>query len=197
MLSDGWKVFRPRLDLYQFGRKGTLEKSFFDELQEEDSTMQNWISLSKFLKEYKLVFLIDEIRRCSPPDDAGSFIEKLYALVEDSPAEHVRVVLTIKGSLDVYIKSIGLENPKYHDRWETIKLVAFNEKEFIETLKLFPPLVASSLWENLTIQERTSMKPNAVQLLCDGLWKSLRGKTIPAKDINQQVQSYLKEYRET
>lgn len=195
LLSEGWNVFRPRLELYQSGRKGTLEKSFFVELQEKYEAMHDWISLSEFLKKSKLALLIDEIQKCSP-NDAKPFIEKLLALADQAPSEHIRVVLTINTSLDIYIQSIGLVNPKYRNCWEVVELTRFNEVELTKLLNLFPKPVALSLQENLSkIQERTSMEPNAVQQLCDGLWKSLRGKTILKKDIGQQVQSYLEDYR--
>ncbi len=194
MLSEGWKVFRPMFDLYDSERKGILEKTFFEELQEMDRTMRNWISLSKFLEEYKLAFLLDEIQRFYP-NEGGPFIKKLYALVERAPSEHVRVVLTIKDSLNVYIRSIGLDNPKYYNCWETVELAKLNDGELIELLQLFPQPVALFMQENLSIiRERTSMEPYAVQLLCDSLWKHLRGKTIPIKDIDQQIQRYLMEY---
>ncbi len=194
MFSEGWSVFQPRLDLYQSGSKGTFEMNFFAELQGVNKEVQSWFSLDKFLKVNKLVFLIDEIGACSD-QVASMFIEKLYTLVENAPPGHVRVVLTIPKSLDVYIEEIGLKNPKYYNCWETVEITKFNERELLELLVIFPPLVELSLQENLSaIHKCTSMKPNEVQRFCDGLWKYLRGKEIPIREIDQKVQYYLEEY---
>lgn len=195
MLSKEWKVFLPSIELYELGRKGTLERCFFDELQQNSENVENWISISKLFEKFKLVFLIDEIGKCSP-QDARLFIEKLYALAEHTSSNRICVVLTIKGSLDVYIRSIGLENPKYHSRWKMVELTDFNKEELTELINLFPRPVALSLMENISIiQERTSMKPSAIQLLCDDLWKHLSARAIPLREIDQQVQQYLEEYR--
>lgn len=194
MLLGDWKVFRPRLDLYPPRRKGALERSFFDELKKADETMDNWISLSEMLEENKLAFLIDEIQRYLP-EDARLFIEQLYALFEHAPNGHLLVVMSIKGSLDIYIRNIGLANPKYINCWETIELTKFNDDELIELLNLFPQPIALSLRENLsTIKEHTSMEPHAIQQLCDDLWKHLRGKAIPMNNINQEIKLYLNGY---
>jgi hypothetical protein len=192
MLSKGWNVCQPKLDLYQIGRKNTFEKNFFDDLQNVDTRIQNWISLNEFLMESKLVFLIDEINTL-PPQEASKLIEKLYAIIEKAPSSNVRLVLTCPKSLNVYIKEIGLKNTKYCYCWETVKITNFSQDELLKLLGLFPPRLTSSLQEKLNeIQKCTLMKPSEVQKFCDDLWKYLSGNEIPIREIDKGVEYYLR-----
>lgn len=200
MLSDDWNVFRPKLDLYQNGRKGTFEKNFFAQLQDENQEMRSkkirdWVSMGKLLKETKVVFLIDEIGTC-PPKDASMIIEKLYALVDHVSYSNVRVVLTIQKSLDLYLGDIGLKNPKYYKYWEKVILNEFNDNELVMLFSMFPQPIGHSLQENLdVIRKCTSMKPNEAQYFCDRLWKHLRGKDISIEEIDQRVKYYLENFK--
>jgi nucleoside phosphorylase len=194
MLSEGWSVFRPRLDLYPNGRKGTLEKNFFAELRGENQEIRDWVSLGKFLNGTRGVFLIDEIGKCTA-QDASMLIEKLYALVDHVSYNNVRVVLTIQKSLDLYIENIGLKNPKYYNCWEKVELTEFNNNELIKLLDIFPQPIERSLQENLdAIQKCTLMKPSEVQKFCDGLWKYLKREKVPIEEIDHKVKYYIENF---
>lgn len=191
ILPEAWKVYQPHIDLYPSRRKGSLEKVFFIELQRVNKDIQNWISISNLLKRNKLALLIDEICKYSS-QDMREFIERLYALVDHSSPDHIRIVLTIPISLDSYIEKIGLDNPKYRDRWQVVEIADFNKEELIKMLEIFPHPVADSLKRNLVlIQNYTLMKPNEVQKFCENLWNYLRGNKIPITEIDQKIHCYL------
>lgn len=194
MLKE-WNVFRPMLELYQNGRRGTFERNFFAEMQCVNKDLRDWISMGKFLNGTKGLFLIDEIGKCSS-EDARMFIERLYALVDHVPHNNIRVVLTIQKSLDLYIGNIGLDNPRYHNCWEKVEITKFTENELIQMLAIFPPPVERSLLENLSkIKKYTLMEPNEIQKFCDDLWKHLREKEMPIREINQDVNQYINKFR--
>jgi hypothetical protein len=199
MLPHGWEPIEQKFDLQKTGGMDSIEKAFFERLKKVDIKLQDWVSVGEYLKRNKLIFLIDEIIFCSD-QIAAKFIRKIYALVEDAPSDHVRVILTFRGSLRDHIGEIGLKNPilknpKYRDCWKIVELTPLEESDLIKLLKLFPQPVDIILQEKLsTIKKCTLMGPRDVQKLCDGLWMRLRRKTIPANEINGQVQSYLEEY---
>lgn len=187
MFAKDWIVFRPDFEFYQ----RSFEEELFDDLQDLNIGICNCKSLDKILKQTKMVFLIDEIGKCSDKD-ASMLIEKIYALFEHAPQDHIRVVLTIPIPLNIYIQNIGLKNPKYYDCWKSVKLKELNEIELQELLAKFPQQITLSLKKNLSkIQQCTSMKPNKVQEFCDGLWKYLRNEEISISDIDQKLESYI------
>lgn len=197
MLPEGWNVFHVKIDLYS-PSEGTLEDIFLADLKDVYNDIKNWRSLNELLKEIKLALLIDEISGFNSFQDQGHFIEKIYGLVERAPFNHIRVVLTIPIPLDAYIKKVDLKNPKYYDRWKTVQLTEFNDNEMLKLFSLFPQSIMFSLQENLgTIKKYTAMKPDKVQKFCEDLWKYLKDKEIPIREIDQTVQNYIKELRNT
>lgn len=193
MLSKTWNVYQPHIDLYSCRRRGSLERNFFIELQRENKDIRDWVFISDLLKRANLVLLIDEIGRYSS-QDVKEFIERLYALVDHVSPDHIRIVLTLPISLDSYIEKIGLDNPKYYDRWQVVEITDFNEEELIKMLDIFPHPVADSLKRSLSlIQNYTLMKPNEVQKFCERLWNYLRINKIPMMEINQKIQCYFED----
>jgi len=191
MLPKAWNVYQPQIALYSSRRKGSLERNFFIELQRINKDIRDWVFISDLLKRTKLALLIDEIGKYSS-QDVREFIESLYALVDHASPDNIRIILTIPRSLDSYIRNIGLDNPKYIDRWKIVEMTDFTKKELIKMLDIFPHPVADSLRRNLTlIQNYTLMKPNEVQKFCENLWNNLRGSKIPMMEIDQKIQCYL------
>jgi hypothetical protein len=199
MPPEDWIIFEQNFDLEKVGGMKSIEKSVFRRLQKIDTEIQDWISLGEFIKNAKLAFLIDEIAACSE-QAAAKFIRKIYSLVEDAPSDHIRVILTFRGSLREYIDEIRLKNPiiinpKYSDCWNTVELTPLDTNELIELLKLFPQPLETILHANLHIIRRcTSMGPREAQRLCDGLWRYIRRKPISLLDIDEEVQTYLERY---
>jgi nucleoside phosphorylase len=194
MLLDDWKVVQLKVGFYKTISKHTFMKAFFADLQKVDAEMQDWFSVGEFLKGAKIVFLIDEIGGC-PKQAASMLIKNLYDIIEENAAfNHARVVVTMRDEIRKYIIELELTNPKYRDCWKTVMLSTLTETELVKVFNLFPPIVALLLRENLIyIQKLTSMKPKAVQELCHGLWNRLRGKKILIKEIDLQIQGYLKD----
>jgi nucleoside phosphorylase len=194
-LSVDWKIFRPQIEFFLPIRVDNFDKKLFKELRKVDNNIMDWSSLRDYLTKSKLVFLIDEIG-ILPSRVAAIFFTKLYILAKQFP-NNIRVVMTSFVSVITYIDSIGLMNPKYCNCWESLRLNPFTKDELTELLNLFPLPIMYCLQKNLDIiQEVTLMKPKEVQCLFDDIWVYLRDKSIPIKEIDPEIKSYLEGYRE-
>lgn len=195
-LPSDWRIVFPSLEMCNGENREQFVKDFFDELSETlNVNIFNWRTIRSLLEVQKVAFLIDEIGSCEN-HVAKMLIERLYALYETSP-NNVRIVLTFIDPISDYLKSIGIRNPKYHDKWNTIILNPFKKEEATRLLRFFPTEIERILKRNFhLIKQATTLEPNRLQRLLDKVWKKINEKDVNPNMIERFIEQIIKDFAE-
>ncbi len=167
-------------------------REFFEAISSTlDKDIRSWPDINEYLEHHSLIFRIDEFGWLKTNYDiVYNFITQLYKLT--SQRQNIRIVITLPLTIDIFITSLKdrqLRNPRYLERWKSIKIKKFNEKEIRELLNLLPGYAAKIA--NRDIDRIVSLslgEPKRIQKLCYTLFEADRD-SRDEEELEQMIQN--------
>jgi hypothetical protein len=144
---------------------------FFERVSRKLGPVRDWKDLEEAARKQPAAILIDELGHLTS-HVAGQFIPSLYHLAS---TVDVRIVVCLPVSIQEFLGTRGIQNPKYARGWSGIEVTPLDEKGVDSLLNLLPAnasAVAAAHRKEISAHARGM--PQLLQILCYDLFDADR-----------------------